>query len=42
VYMGENFDDVNNGTADTFRGNMSLTYFVVGFPGYPYPDGLVP
>jgi hypothetical protein len=42
VYMGENIDDVNNGTADTFRGNQSLTYFVVGFPGYPYPDGLVP
>jgi len=42
VYMGENFDDVNNGTGDTFRGNISLTYFVVGFPGYPYPDGLVP
>jgi len=42
VYMGENFDDVNNGTGDTFRGNKSLTYFVVGFPGYPYPDGLVP
>jgi hypothetical protein len=42
VYMGENFDDVNNGTADTFRGNQNLAYFVVGFPGYPYPDGLVP
>ena len=42
VYMGENFDDVNNGTGDTFRGNQSLAYFVVGFPGYPYPDGLVP
>jgi hypothetical protein len=42
VYMGENFEDVNNGTGDTFRGNQSLAYFVVGFPGYPYPDGLVP
>jgi hypothetical protein len=42
VYFSENFDDVNNGTADTFRGNQSLAYFVVGFPGYPYPDGLVP
>jgi hypothetical protein len=42
VYMGENFDDVNNGTADTFRGNMGMEYFVVGFPGFPYPDGLVP
>jgi hypothetical protein len=44
VYMGENFDDVNDATHDseTFRGNVSLTYFVAGFPGYPYPDGLVP
>jgi hypothetical protein len=42
VYMGENFDDVNNGTADTFRGNQTLTYYVAGFPGFAYPDGLVP
>ncbi len=42
VYMGENFEDVNNGTGDTFRGNTNLEYFIVGFPGNPYPDGLVP
>jgi len=42
VYMGETFEDVNNGTADTFRGNQDLEYFIVGFPGYPYPNGLVP
>jgi len=42
VYMGENFNDVNEGTADTFRGNYAAVYFVVGFPGNPYPDGLVP
>jgi len=42
VYLGETFEDVNNGTADTFLGNQNLEYFVVGFPGYPYPDGLVP
>ncbi|MGB2864840.1 MAG: LamG domain-containing protein [Sedimentisphaerales bacterium] len=42
VYLGDNFDDVNDGVGDTFRGNESLAYFVVGFPGYPYPDGLVP
>jgi hypothetical protein len=41
-YMGENFEDVNSGTGDTFRGNTGLAYFVVGFPGYPYPGGLVP
>ena len=42
VYFGENFDDVNNGAGDTFRGNQTGVYFVVGFVGYPYPDGLVP
>jgi hypothetical protein len=42
VYLGENFDDVNNGLGDTFRGNRPSTSFIVGFPGFPYPDGLVP
>ncbi len=42
VYLGENFDNVNDGTGDTFQGNQTSTFFVVGFPGYPYPDGLVP
>ena len=42
VYFGENFDDVNDGTGDTFRGNHDSPYFVAGFTGYAYPDGLVP
>jgi len=42
VYLGDNFDDVNDGTGDTFRGNQGDTYFIAGFPGFPYPDGLVP
>jgi len=44
VYLGDNFDDVNDGTADTFRGNQPLTSktVFVGFFGFPYPDGLVP
>ena len=41
VYFGDNFDDVNNGTGDAFQGNQIDAFFVVGFPGYPYPDGLV-
>jgi hypothetical protein len=45
VYFGDNFDDVNNGTpgAPGFRGNQArdMTYFIAGFFGYPYPDGLV-
>jgi len=42
VYLGDNFDDVNDGLGDTFRGNQSSTLIVAGFPGYPYPEGLVP
>jgi hypothetical protein len=44
VYIGDNFDAVNNNdtTGETFRGNQTGTFIVVGFPGFPYPDGLVP
>jgi len=42
VYIGDNFDDVNDGTPDTFQGNQVATFIVVGFPGFPFPDGLVP
>jgi len=42
VYIGTNYDDVRNGTGDTFRGNQSNRFFIVGFYGYPYPEGLVP
>ena len=42
VYMGDNFDDVNDGTGDTFRVNQEGTFYVAGITGYAYPDGLVP
>ncbi len=42
VYFGENLDEVREGGGDTFYGNQTSTDFVVGFPGFPYPDGLVP
>ncbi|MFH1718285.1 MAG: hypothetical protein ABIF19_13105 [Planctomycetota bacterium] len=44
VYLGDNFDDVNDGTPDSpvFRGNQTSTMFMAGFPGFAYPDGLVP
>jgi len=42
VYLSESFDDVNDGTGDSFRGNQAFTFFVAGLPGFPYPDGLVP
>ena len=45
VYLGDNFDDVNDATTDSevFQGNQPLEplYFVAGFTGYAYPDGLV-
>ncbi|MFC1794801.1 LamG domain-containing protein, partial [Planctomycetota bacterium] len=43
VYLGESFDDVNDGAADTFRGNLGseTTFYIAGFPGYAYPDGLI-
>jgi len=41
VYMGDNFDDVNNGAESTFQGNQTDTFIVAGFPGFPFPDGLV-
>jgi hypothetical protein len=47
VYMGENFADVDAGTSDTFLANVPENYvtdpyLIVGFLGYPFPDGLVP
>jgi hypothetical protein len=42
VYFGDNFDDVNAGAESAFIGNQGATFLVVGFPGFPYPDGLVP
>jgi hypothetical protein len=44
VYLGDNLDDVSNATPDSdlFRGNQMTTFLTVGFPGFPYPEGLVP
>ncbi|MCP4260924.1 MAG: LamG domain-containing protein [Planctomycetes bacterium] len=42
VYLGETFDAVNEGAEDTFQGNQVATFLVAGFPGFAYPDGLVP
>jgi len=45
VYIGENYDDVNEATpdSDVFRGNLPLgtEFYIAGFFGYAYPDGLV-
>ncbi|MBN2314505.1 MAG: LamG domain-containing protein [Sedimentisphaerales bacterium] len=44
VYLGDDMDAVSNDDVSgaTFCGNQALTYIVAGFPGFPFPDGLVP
>jgi len=42
VYIGENWNDVNDGAEGTFQGNQVDTFIVAGFPGFVYPDGLAP
>jgi hypothetical protein len=42
VYFGDNVDNVRDGTGDTFQGNQTTKFFVVGFPGFAFPDGLIP
>jgi hypothetical protein len=44
VYLGDDYDIVDSATRDSteFRGNQGATFYVAGFPGYAYPDGLVP
>ncbi|MFC1634389.1 LamG domain-containing protein [Planctomycetota bacterium] len=43
VYLGDNFSEVEEATreSDVFRGNQTTTFYVAGFPGFAYPDGLV-
>ncbi len=42
VYFSDNFDNVNDRAPEAFQVNQSSTVFVAGFPGFSYPDGLVP
>ncbi|UCE49443.1 MAG: carbohydrate binding domain-containing protein, partial [Phycisphaerales bacterium] len=42
VYIGDNFEDVDSGAAHTFVGNTPQASQIVGFVGFPFPDGLVP
>jgi hypothetical protein len=42
VYMSDNFDAVSESAEGTFISNQAATFFVAGFPGFPFPDGLVP
>jgi len=42
LYIGDNFDAVNEGAEGTFIGNQAETFIVAGFPGFPVPEGLIP
>ena len=44
VYLGDSFSDVDEATRDSgiFRGNQTSTFYMAGFPGFAYPDGLAP
>ncbi len=44
VYLGDNFNDVEQATRDSdlFRSNQVTDFYIAGFPGFAYPDGLVP
>jgi len=40
MYLSENLVDVENRAPEAFQGNLATEYYVVGFPGFPFPDGL--
>ena len=41
VYLSDNFADVEAGAETAFQGKQGEDFFVAGFPGFPFPDGLV-
>ncbi|MCP4611546.1 MAG: LamG domain-containing protein [Planctomycetes bacterium] len=41
VYLSDNLADVEAGAEAAFQGNQASASLVVGFPGMPFPDGLV-
>ncbi|MEE8307739.1 MAG: hypothetical protein V3R81_10775 [Gammaproteobacteria bacterium] len=44
IYFSDNLTDVMDGTPGdpAFRANQAVADYIVGFPGFPFPDGLVP
>ena len=42
VYLGDDFQNVSNGTGGTFLGNQRTTTLILGSLGSPYQDSLVP
>jgi len=41
IYLSDNLADVENSTPEAFQGNQASPYYVIGFPGFPIPDGLI-
>jgi hypothetical protein len=41
VYFSDNLADIEASAEAAFQGNQTATFLVVGFPGMPYPDGLI-
>ncbi len=42
LYFGTNYDAVDQGAEGTFIGNTTSPLQIVGFPGFPAPEGLQP
>ena len=44
VYLGDHLTEVEEAArgSDVFRGNQLSTFYIAGFPGYAYSEGLVP
>jgi hypothetical protein len=42
IYFGTSYEDVEQGAEGTFVGNVTTNLQVVGFPGFPAPEGLQP
>jgi hypothetical protein len=42
VYFSDSFETVDSSASDAFLGNQTETFIVAGFPGFAFPDGLVP
>ncbi len=42
IYFGTDYDNVEQGAEGTFVGNAATNFQVVGFPGFPAPEGLQP
>jgi len=40
VYFSDNLADVEAGAEAAFQGNQTSISYIVGFPGFPFPEGL--